>query len=104
MRCILDGLYCVVGPLVPSSWILLQLPFMVNIAHCEDANTYCKILFPKCTVNVEYNMSGVDAVEVTMTLESLGSSTVELADGTTEVETDMYVKLVNYQEEITPAN
>jgi hypothetical protein len=49
-------------------------------------------------------MSGVDAVEVTMTLESLGSSTVELADGTTEVETDMYVELVNYQEEITPAN
>ena len=34
----------------------------------------------------------------------LGSSTVELADETTEVETDMYVKLVNYQEEITPAN
>jgi hypothetical protein len=48
-------------------------------------------------------MSGVDAVEVTMTLESLGSSTVELEDET-EVETDMYVKLVNYQEEITPAN
>ena len=104
VRSILDAQYGEVGALEPSSCKLLQLPLEVNIAHCEDANTYCKILFPKCTVNVEYNMSGVDAVEVTMTLESLGSSTVELADGTTEVETDMYVKLVNYQEEITPAN
>ena len=92
-----------VNALEPSSCKLLQLPLEVNIAHCEDSDINCKILFPKCTVNVEYNMSGVDAVEVTMTLESLGSSTVELADETTEVETDMYVKLVNYQEEITPA-
>ena len=44
-------------------------------------------------------MSGVDTVEVTMSLDTLGSGTVELEDDT-EVETDMYVKLVNYQEEL----
>ena len=46
----------------------------------------------------------MDAVEVTMTLASLGSSTVTLNDTTTQVETDMYVKLVNYQEEIVTAD
>jgi hypothetical protein len=45
-------------------------------------------------------MSGVDAIETTITLDTLGSGTVELADGTTEVETDMYVKLINNQEEL----
>ena len=102
VRSILDAQYGEVNALEPSSCKLLQLPLEVNIAHCEDSDINCKILFPKCTVNVEYNMSGVDAVEVTMTLESLGSATVELEDET-EVETDMYVKLVNYQEEIEPA-
>ena len=49
-------------------------------------------------------MSGVDAVDVTMTLDSLGSDTVTLNDTTTQVETDMYVKLVNYQEEVESAD
>jgi hypothetical protein len=40
----------------------------------------------------------VDSIETTLTLESLGSNTVTLVDGTTEVETDMYIKLVNNQE------
>ena len=104
VRSILDAQYGEVNALEPSSCKLLQLPLEVNIAHCEDSDISCKILFPKCTVNVEYSMSGVDAVEVTMTLESLGSATVELADETTEVETDMYVKFVNYKEEIESAN
>ena len=104
VRSILNAQYGEVGALEPSACKLLQLPLEVNIAHCEDSDISCKILFPKCTVKVEYNMSGVDAVEATMTLESLGSSTVTLNDTTTEVETDMYVKLVNYQEEIEPAN
>ena len=45
-------------------------------------------------------MSGADVVETTLSLDTLGSGTVELADGTTEVETDMYVKIVNNQEKI----
>ena len=77
---------------------LLQIPLEVNINHCEDPNLSCKIVFPKCTVRTEYNVSSVDSIETTLTLESLGSSTVTLLDGTTEVETDMYIKLVNNQE------
>ena len=103
VRSILNAQYGEVGALEPSSCKLLQLPLEINITHCEDSDISCKILFPKCTVKVEYNMSGIDAVEVTMTLDSLGSGDVTLND-TTEVETDMYVKLVNYQEEIETAD
>ena len=103
VRSILNAQYGEVGALEPSSCKLLQLPLEVNIAHCEDTDINCKIVFPRCTVNVEYSMSGTDAVEVTMTLESLGSAKVALASGT-EVETDMYVKLMNYQEELTASN
>ena len=45
-------------------------------------------------------MSGVDAIEATLSLDTLGCGTVELNDETTEVETDMYVKLTNYVEEL----
>ena len=100
VRSILDAEYGEVGALEPTSCKLLQLPLEMNIAHCENPNISCKVLFPKCTVRVEYSLSGVDDIEVTITLDTLGSGTATLADGTTEVETDMYVKLVNNQEEL----
>lgn len=100
VRSILNAEYGEVNALEPSSCKLLQLPLEVNIAHCEDAAISCKILFPKCTVRVEYDMSGVDSIEATLTLDTLGSGTATLADGTTQVSTDMYVKLVNNQEEL----
>jgi hypothetical protein len=50
---------------------------------------------------VEYDMSGVDAIEATLSLDTLGSGNVTLNDGTTSVETDMYVKLTNYVEELS---
>jgi hypothetical protein len=102
VRSILNAQYGEVNALEPSACKLLQLPLELNIAHCEDSNLSCKILFPKCTVRVEYDMSGVDVIEATLTLDTLGSGTVTLADGTTEVQTDMYIKLVNNQEEIVP--
>ena len=100
VRSILDAQYGEVNALEPTSCKLLQLPLELHIAHCEDSDLSCKIVFPKCTVRVEYNMSGVDSIEATLTLDTLGSGTVELADETTEVETDMYVQLVNYVEEL----
>ena len=99
-RSILDAEYGEVNATSPSSCKLLQLPLEVRVAHCENANISAKIVFPKCNVRVEYSMSGADAVETTISLDTLGSGTVELADGTTEVETDMYVKIVNNQEKI----
>ena len=101
VRSILNAQYGEVNALEPSSCKLLQLPLELNIAHCEDSDLACKILFPKCTVRVEYDMSGVDAIEATLTLDTLGSGTVTLEDGTTEVETDMYVELTNYVEELS---
>ena len=99
VRSILDAQYGEVNALEPSSCKLLQVPLEVNIAHCEDSAMSCKILFPKCTLRVEYSMSGVDAIEATLTLDTLGSGTATLADNT-EIQTDMYIKLVNYQEEL----
>ena len=100
VRSILDAQYGEVSATSPSSCKLLQLPLEVNIAHCENNAISCKILFPKCTLRVEYSMSGVDAIETTITLDTLGTGTTTLADGTTEIATDMYVKLVNNQEKI----
>lgn len=100
VRSILDAQYGEVNALEPSACKLLQLPLQMTVTHCEDADQSLQILFPKCTVKVEFSMSGVDAVEVTLSLDTLGSGTVTLADGSTEVTTDMYVKLVNYQEEL----
>lgn len=104
VRSILNAQYGEVGALQPSSCKLLQLPLEVNIAHCEDSDLSCKILFPKCNVRVEYSMSGVDTVEATLSLDTLGTGSVTLNDGTTSVSTDMYVKLVNYQEKIETAD
>ena len=104
VRSILDAQYGEVNALEPTACKLLQLPLELNIAHCEDSDLECKIIFPKCTVRVEYSMSGVDAIEATLSLDTLGSGTVELNDET-EVETDMYVKLTNYVEELEiPSN
>lgn len=100
VRNILNAQYGEVNALEPSSCKLLQLPLEINIAHCENANISCKILFPKCNVRVEYSMSGVDAIDATLSLDTLGTDTVTLADTTTQVTTDMYVKLVNNQEEL----
>ena len=44
-------------------------------------------------------MSGVDAIEATLSLDTLGSGSVTLKNNAT-VETDMYVKLTNYVEEL----
>ena len=92
VRSILNAQYGEVGALQPSSCKLLQLPLEVNIAHCEDSDLACKILFPKCNVRVEYSMSGVDTVEATLSLDTLGTGSVTLNDGATSVSTDMYVK------------
>ena len=99
-RSILDAEYGEVSATSPSTCKLLQLPLEVHIAHCEDADIGCTIIFPKCNVRVEYSMSGVDTVEATLSLDTLGTGTVKLADNTTTVSTDMYVKLVNNQTKV----
>jgi len=100
VRSILNAEYGEVNALAPSSCKILQMPLEVNVALCENANISCKILFPMCTVKAEYDMSGADDIETTLTLQTLGTGEVTLNDGTTKVNTDMYVKLVNNQPEL----
>ena len=97
VRSILNAQYGEVNALEPTACKLLQLPLEINIAHCEDSDLACKIVFPKCTVRVEYSMSGVDAIEATLSLDTLGSGTTKLANNN-DIETDIYVKLTNYVE------
>ena len=97
VRSILNAQYGEVNALEPTACKLLQLPLEINIAHCEDSDLACKIVFPKCTVRVEYSMSGVDAIEATLSLDTLGSGTTKLANNS-DIETDIYVKLTNYVE------
>lgn len=99
VRSILDAQYGEVNALEPSSCKLLQVPLEVNITHCENSALKCKIVFPKCTLRVEYSLSGIDDVEVTMSLDTLGTGTVALANQT-QVTTDMYVRLNNNQTQI----
>ena len=99
VRSILDAQYGEVNALEPSSCKLLQVPLEINVAHCENQNITMKILFPKCNVRVEYNLSGADAIEATLSLDTLGTGTATLKSGS-EVTTDMYVKIVNQQEKI----
>jgi hypothetical protein len=100
VRKILDAQYGEINALEPSSCKILHTQLEVTIAHCENNAISCKILFPNCTMRAEYDMSGVDTIETTLTLDTLGTGTVELADETTEVATDMYIKLVNNQTKI----
>lgn len=102
IRAILDAQYGDVGALEPSACKLLQIPLELNVSLCELDDIEMTILFPKCTVNVEYNMSGADRIEVTMKLATLGSEKVTLADEETEVVTDMYVCVKNEQAELAP--
>ena len=62
-----------------------------------------KILFPKCNVRVEYDLSGADAIEATLSLDTLGTGTATLKSGTS-ITTDMYVQIVNQQEKIETAD
>ena len=79
---------------------ILEVPLEFNISLCEYSGQSLKILFPKCTVNVEWEGSGTETPKVNLTLDSIGSSSVTLADGTTSVITDMYVLLLNKQGEL----
>ena len=103
VRSILDAQYGEVNALEPSSCKLLQVPLEINVAHCENANITMKILFPKCNVRVEYNLSGADAIEATLSLDTLGTGTATLKSGTS-ITTDMYVQIVNQQEKIETAD
>ena len=100
VRAILDAQYGEVGALEPSECKLLQVPLQINVSLCEVDDIEMVIIFPRCTVNVEYDMSGADRIEVTMNMATLGSDSVTLADNSTTVTTDMYVMIKNGQGEL----
>ena len=99
VKSILAARYGEVGAVKPTSCKILKVPFEIVISHCENSDINCHILFPQCTLRLEFSFSSADVVEVELSLDTLGSGTARLADNT-EIETDMYIKLVNNQPEL----
>ena len=95
MRSILDARYGKVNVNSPTKCQILQVPLELNVALCEYPDLGLTIKFPMCTLLAEFDVSGVDDIETTLNLATLGSDKVTLADNSTQVATDMYVKLVN---------
>jgi hypothetical protein len=79
----------------PSECKIAHIPLTVVFAACEDSSEKLTIKFPDCTGQVEYSASGADAIMLNLTLDSMKTTNVELNDGVTEVETDVYCKLEN---------
>jgi hypothetical protein len=79
----------------PSECKIAHIPLTVVFAACEDPTEKLTIKFPDCTGQVEYSASGADAIMLNLTLDSMKTTNVELNDGVTEVETDVYCKLEN---------
>lgn len=88
------------GAYEPSRCTILEIPFSINVRMCEYPDLLMRIVFPMCTLAVEYDMSGADSIDATISMETLGSNEITLADETTKVQTDMYVLLKNNQTEI----
>lgn len=104
VRAILDARYGKVNVLEPTKCQILQVPLEMKVQLCEYGEELgFTIKFPKCTLLAEFDSSGIDDVEATLNMATLGSDTVELVDGT-EVATDMYVKLINNMPEIGGAS
>lgn len=101
VRSILDARYGKVNVSEPTKCQILQVPLQVDVALCEYPTLGFTIIFPKCTLLAEFDSSGIDDVEATLNMATLGSADVTLVDGTTKT-TDMYVKLVNKMPEIAP--
>ena len=104
VRAILDARYGDVDLLEPAKCKILQVPLEVDVALCEYPGLGFTIKFPKCTLLAEFDSSGIDDVEATLNMATLGSETVTLDDDTTTVTTDMYVKLINNMPEISPSS
>lgn len=88
----------------PSNCKLYKIPLKVIIQTCENSVDKLEMLFPECTVAVEYSASESDEIETTFNLTALGTGTVTLEDGETVVQTDCYCKLVNDVGEISPSS
>lgn len=98
-RSILDGRYGQVDAISPSKCNLIQSSLKLEVKLCEYPNLFMEMYFPACTITNEFDMSGADDIETTMSLASLGTEKATLHNGD-EILTDIYVKIKNNQPEI----
>lgn len=95
----------------PSECKLYKLPIKLIASICEDRTDRLEIFFPECLFSIEYEASESDEIEVTFNLQAMGTAKAEITATKNEetgnkisnqnITTDMYVKLVNNQSQIT---
>ena len=94
-REILDARYGEVDAVKPSKCKIKKTDLKLEIVQCENPSQKLIIIFPDVTLKAEFELNGADRVEATLNLATLGGKKVTLNDGTTQVQTDMYCKLIN---------
>ena len=99
VRSIMNGRYGKVNAVKPSQCSLVETSLKVEVRLCEYPDLGMDIFFPSATINNEFDMSGADDIETTINLASLGSKKATMVDGT-QIMTDMYVKIMNNQDEL----
>ena len=92
---VMDARYGKVDAKSPDKCRILKIPMRLVVIQCENPDQQLIIEFPECTLKSEFDLKGADRVEATLNLQTLGNGEVTLADETTKVNTDMYVKLIN---------
>lgn len=92
---VMDARYGKVDAKSPDKCRILTVPMRLCVVQCENPDQQLIFEFPECTLKSEFDLKGADRVEATLNLQTLGNGEVTLADGTTKVNTDMYVKLIN---------
>lgn len=97
---IMDARYGKVDNVHPDKCRILTIPLELNIVQCENPTNSMTIKFPEVTLKSEFDLKGADRIESTLNMQTLGNGEVTLADGSTKVRTDMYVKLTNNVENL----
>jgi hypothetical protein len=91
------------GASAPSNCKIAKVPIKITLASiCDNPLEKLTIYFPDCMSTVEYSASGSDAIKMKLAPEALKTTNVELEDGVTEVQADVYCKLENLIPEIVP--
>lgn len=92
---VMDARYGKVDAKSPDKCRILKIPMRLVVVQCENPDQQLIIEFPECTLKSEFDLKGADRIEANLNLQTFGNGEVTLADGTTKVNTDMYVKLIN---------
>lgn len=86
----------------PTACSIGNAPLRIKTNLCPPLNDTLEILFPKCTLFVEYETSEADPIDVKFTLKTVGTNKATFTNPNHNVMTDIFVRLRNDQPIIRP--